>query len=315
MRKSKIALVVGVSGQDGAYLSKFLIQKNYKVHGTSRNIENNNFIKLKSLGIEKKIQLHSMCVTDFESVFYVIKKVKPDEIYNLSGVSSVSLSLQQINETFESIVFGAINILEVIKTLKYKIKYFNADSSEIFGNTTFKNDEDSPMKPASPYAIAKSCSHNIVIYYRKAFKIFASNGILSNHESLLRPDNFVIKKIINHIKTESSHQKALFLGNINIIRDWGYAPEFCEGMWRILQHKKPDDFIIATGKSLSLKNLIKSIKFFSKQRIKIKITKNLFRPLEVKKVVLSTRKIKKQLGWQPQVSGIQLIRLLLKNKP
>jgi GDPmannose 4,6-dehydratase len=312
MTNLKTALIIGISGQDGAYLAKFLLQKKYEVHGTSRNHENNNFTKLTTLGIRTKVKLHSMSISDFESVYDIVNKVKPDEIYNLAGVSSVSLSFQQVHETFESIIFGTINILEVLKILKLKSKYFNAGSTEIYGNATSKINEKSPANPLSPYAIAKSCSHNIVVFYRKAYKIFASNGVLTNHESELRPDNFVIKKLVNHVKNKGPKRKVLSLGNIDITRDWGYAPEFCEGMWRILQHQKPDDFIIATAQSVKLRSLIKVIARISNQKIKIKQEKNLYRPLEISKIELSNNKIKKRLRWKPKISGDSLIRLLLK---
>ncbi len=219
------ALICGVSGQDGAYLARLLLQKGYEVYGTSRDAQINSFNNLISLGIRKDVQTLSMIINDFRSVVNVIKNVQPDEVYNLAGQSSVGLSFDQPVETLESINTGTLSLLETIRFLDLPIRLYNAGSSECFGNTqNIGADESTSFNPRSPYAIAKSSAYWLVSNYREAYNLFACNGILFNHESPLRPIRFVTKKLISTAcRIANGSNERLTLGNIDIIRDWGLA--------------------------------------------------------------------------------------------
>lgn len=253
----KKALICGVSGQDGSYLAKFLLEKGYQVFGASRDAQTSSFINLKILGIKDHITLISINITDFGNTLECISKIKPDEIYNLAGQSSVRLSFEQPHETHESISTGNLNLLEAIKFSNLPIKLYNAGSSECFGDSSIPANENTIFHPRSPYAIAKATAFWQIDNYREAYNLFACTGILFNHESPLRPDHFVTKKIISgacKIHRNKSHR--ISLGNINIERDWGWAPDYIEAMWLMMQKDQPKDYIIATGKSHTLKEFI-----------------------------------------------------------
>ena len=253
----KKALICGVSGQDGSYLAKLLLEKGFEVHGTSRDAQVTSFSNLDKLGIKDKIKFHSISLTDFRSVVQTIKNSKPDEIYNLAGQTSVSLSFEQPVEALESITAGTLNLLEAIRFFNSSIKLYNAGSSECFGNTEQPATELTSFNPRSPYAAAKSAAHWIVVNYREAYNIFACNGILFNHDSPLRPERFVTQKIISAaVRITKGSKEKVELGNINIIRDWGWAPEYVEAIFMMMQHEQPDDYLIATGKSFSLSEFI-----------------------------------------------------------
>jgi len=254
----KKALICGVSGQDGAYLSKFLLDKGYVVYGTSRDAQMSSFQNLKLLNIYDSINFDSMSLNDFRSVLQVLIKIEPDEVYNLAGQSSVGLSFQQPVDTLESISVGTLNLLEAIRFTGKPIKFYNAGSSECFGDIgETAADENTPFRPRSPYAVAKSAAFWEVANYREAYGIFACSGILFNHESPLRPERFVTRKIISAAcKIAAGKQKDLHLGNISIRRDWGWAPEYVEAMWLMLQQTQADDFVIATGESNSLQEFV-----------------------------------------------------------
>ncbi|MBT5559708.1 MAG: GDP-mannose 4,6-dehydratase, partial [Proteobacteria bacterium] len=254
----KKALICGATGQDGAYLSKFLLDKGYEVFGTSRDSQMSTFQNLKALGIHDSIKMESMSLNDFRSVLQVLMKTEPDEIYNLAGQSSVGLSFQQPVETLESISVGALNLLEAIRFTGKSIRLYNAGSSECFGNTRgVPADEETPFRPRSPYAVAKSAAFWETANYREAYDIYACSGILFNHDSPLRPERFVTKKIISSIcRIAAGQNEKLSLGNISIIRDWGWAPEYIEAMWLMLQQDDPEDFVIATGKTNSLEDFV-----------------------------------------------------------
>ena len=300
----KRALICGISGQDGAYLAEFLLQKSYEVYGTSRDAQISSQEKLIKLGINKKIKMESMSLTDFRSVYAIINKVMPDEIYNLAGQSSVGLSFQQPVETIESISVGVLNILEAIRFINPKIRFYNASSSEVFGNLTDKPaDETTIFRPRSPYAVAKAAAFWEVANYREAYGIYACSGILFNHESPLRPERFVTKKIISaacRIALGSSEK--LVLGNIDIKRDWGWAPEYVRAMWLMMQEKKPDDFVIATGEYNSLRTYINQA--FSSLDLDwnehVTINKELYRPLDLEKNWGNPGKAKEVLEWSPK---------------
>ncbi|MEJ2009034.1 MAG: GDP-mannose 4,6-dehydratase, partial [Acidobacteriota bacterium] len=254
----KKALICGVSGQDGAYLAELLLTKGYEVHGTSRDAQMSSFNSLKTLGIREKVRVESMAVNDFRSVLQVLTKVRPDEVYNLAGQSSVGLSFHQPVETLESISVGTLNLLEAIRFTERPIRFYNAGSSECFGDTDgAAADEKTPFRPRSPYAVAKSAAFWEVANYREAYSIFACSGILFNHESPLRPERFVTKKIVSAAcRIAAGSREKLHLGNISISRDWGWAPEYVEAMWLMLQQPEAGDYVIATGETHRLEEFI-----------------------------------------------------------
>jgi GDPmannose 4,6-dehydratase len=253
----KRALICGVSGQDGSYLAKFLLEKGYHVFGASRDAQASLFTNLIKLGIKDQINLISINITDFANTLECITKIKPDEIYNLSGQSSVRLSFDQPHETHESISTGNLNLLEAVRFSNLSIKLYNAGSSECFGDSSIPANENTIFHPRSPYAIAKATAFWQIANYREAYNLFTCTGILFNHESPLRPEHFVTKKIISAAcKIHQNKSRKLSLGNINIERDWGWAPDYVEAMWLMLQQNQPKDYIIATGKSHTLKQFI-----------------------------------------------------------
>ena len=258
MAKEKTALIFGISGQDGAHLSRILVREGYKVHGSSRDAATNTFSNLKSFELEDKITFHSCDPTDFQSVARTISKSAPDEIYNLSGQSSVGLSFEQPTATIESITIATLNILEAIRLLDGKIRFFNAASSECFGNTPATGATIStPFNPKSPYAVAKAAAFWEVSGYRDSYGIYACSGVLFNHESPLRHERYVTRKITKAVANISNgKQDKLFLGNIDIHRDWGWAPEYMIAAQLILQRETPNDVVIATGESHSLREFV-----------------------------------------------------------
>lgn len=255
MPKNKTALICGVGGQDGAYLAQLLLRKGYSVSGTSRDAQVQMFSNLKHLGIYDQIEMYSMNLNDFRSVIETIKRSSPNEIYNLAGQSSVGLSFNQPVETMESISIGTLNLLEAIRFLEKPCHFYNAGSSECFGETPPEGaNEETPFRPRSPYAVAKAAAFWQVANYREAYRLYSCSGILFNHESPLRPNRFVTRKIIDAVKDISDgKQDKLHLGNLNIHRDWGWAPDYVEAMWLMLQQDKPADFVVATGETHSLK--------------------------------------------------------------
>lgn len=252
----KIALITGIGGQDGAYLAHLLLSKGYRVFGTSRDAGMARFDSLSRLGLNGQIDLLSMAPNDFKSTLTAVSKARPNEIYHLAGQSSVGLSFEQPSETIESITTGTLNILEAIRFLGIPSKFYHASSGECFGNTDgAPADENTPFNPVSPYAIAKSAAHWLVRSYREAHKMYAANGILFNHESELRPARFVTQKIVQAAyRISVGSTEKLILGDLTISRDWGWAPEYAEAMWRILQADRADDFVIATGETNSLRD-------------------------------------------------------------
>jgi len=254
----KRALICGISGQDGAYLARLLLDKGYEVYGTSRDAQLSRFGGLAAIGIRERVKVMSMAVGDFRSVLQVLLKVRPDEIYNLSGQSSVGLSFEQPVETLESISVGTLNLIEGLRTLGLPSRYYNAGSSECFGETAGEPaDEQTPFRPRSPYAVAKSAAHWIVANYRESYGVFACSGILFNHESPLRPERFVTQKIVAAAcRIANGDREPLVLGNLDVARDWGWAPEYVVAMWKMLQQPEPCDYVIATGHSYSLREFV-----------------------------------------------------------
>ncbi len=248
------ALICGISGQDGAYLARLLLHKGYEVFGTSRDAQIGGFANLVRIGIRDRVRLESMAANDFRSVLNVLRRTDPQEIYNLAGQSSVGLSFEQPVETLESLAVGTINLLEAIRFLDRPIRIYSAGSSECFGDTGGSAaNEETPFRPRSPYAVAKATAHWLVANYRDAYGLHASTGILFNHESPLRPERFVTKKIVAAaVRIAQGDRSRLTLGNIQIKRDWGWAPEYVDAMWRMLQQPSGTDLVIATGESHSL---------------------------------------------------------------
>ena len=258
MRNRKTALICGVTGQDGAFLSSLLFGKGYDVWGTSRDAERASFGNLEYLGIAGKIRCLSMLPEDFRSVLVVLQKVHPTEVYYLAGQSSVGLSFEQPSETIQSSVVGILNLLEACRMFDRSIRLYHAGSSEAFGDTQgAAADENTSFHPRSPYAVAKASAFWLVDNYREAYDLFTCTGILFNHESQLRPPRFVTQKIISAVKRIAAGSKeALQLGRLDIARDWGWAPEYVEAMWKMLQQDAPEDFVIATGKTYTLEQFV-----------------------------------------------------------
>jgi GDPmannose 4,6-dehydratase len=298
----KRALICGISGQDGAYLAELLLKKGYAVFGTSRDASLANFENLSKLGIQADVKLISMIPADFRSVMNALIVSKPDEVYNLSGQSSVAFSFEQPSETIESIVSGTLNLLEGMRTLKISPHFYNAGSAECFGNVPKGQlaNEKTPFQPKSPYAIAKSAAYWLVANYRDSYEIYACTGILFNHESPLRPARFVTRKIIKAaVQIASGAATKLTLGNLSIRRDWGWSPEYVEAMWLMLQQGTPEDFVIASGETNSLEDFVCSV--FSEVgldwRHHVLIDPDLFRPSEIQENYADCSKAHAILKW------------------
>lgn len=310
----KTALIIGISGQDGAYLAKLLLEKGYCVVGTSRDHEVASFGALKTLGIKDHVQLRSMTASDFRSVLTTLQDVTPDEIYNLAGQTSVGLSFSYPVETFESISVATIHILECLRIFKKTCRFYNAGSSEVFGNTPRPAHEHTSFQPRSPYATAKAAAHYAVANYREAYGLFTSTGILFNHESPLRPARFVTQKIISTaVRIAHGSPERLQLGNISIHRDWGWAPEYVEAMWKILQHEVPEDFIIATGRMHSLEEFVQ--KTFAQLGLNsqdhIDIDAVLLRPSDIEKSAGDATKAAALLKWKAKVTLDKIIARMI----
>lgn len=299
---NKKALIFGISGQDGSYLARLLHKKRYIIHGTSRDASSNPFRNLKQFKIYNDIWFHTVNPTDKQNVIDIIKKIKPLEIYNLSGQSSVSNSFLDPQETFNSITQASLNILEAIKLLNLDCKFYNAGSSECFGDTgDIPSNETTSFNPCSPYGVAKSSAFWLTKNYRDTHNIFACSGILFNHESPLRPENFVTRKIIRAaVKIYLGKKNKLILGDLSIKRDWGWAPDYVEAMWLILQINKPEDFVISTGVLSSLEVFVENVFLLLNLDWKnhTEINKDLFRPSELKSSVGDARKAKRLLKWE-----------------
>lgn len=315
MSGKKKALICGISGQDGAYLARFLLDKGYEVYGTSRDAQMSTFSNLHRLGISEKIKLESMALNDFRSVLQIIVKVKPDELYNLAGQSSVGLSFQQPVGTLESISVGTLNLLEAIRFIDLPVKFYNAGSSECFGDIgNASADETTSFRPRSPYAVAKATAFWEVSNYREAYGLFACSGILFNHESPLRPERFVTKKIVSAAsRIASGSNEKLHLGNISICRDWGWAPEYIEAMWLMLQQERMEDFVIATGETHSLEEFITTA--FSSVGLDwhdhVVADPSLIRPTDIAIGRGNPVKALKQLGWRAKFKMKDVVNMMV----
>ena len=311
---TKKALIIGITGQDGAYLAKYLLSKGYEVTGSSRDVMASSFNNLNTVGIRNQVKLISVSINDFRSVFNAIQQADPDEIYNLAGQTSVGLSFDQPVEAIESIAIGTLNILEVIRLLNKPVRFYNAGSSECFGDTgDTPANEQTPFAPRSPYAVAKSTAKWLINSYRESYGLYACTGILFNHESPLRPERFVTQKIIaGAAKIKAGQLDKLQLGNLDISRDWGWAPEYVEAMWMMMQLDKPDDFVIATGRKESLKYFVaKSFEYFDLDWQKyVEIEPSFFRPNEIVSSVGNPEKAIKVLGWKKPTDIDGVIKMM-----
>ena len=311
----KTALICGVSGQDGSYLAKLLLEKGYQVYGTSRDAQMSSFRNLLRLGIRERVKVESLVPTDFRSVLQVISKVEPDEIYNLAGQTSVGLSFTQPVETLESIATGTLNFLEVIRFIGAPMKFYNAGSSECFGDIgDSPADELTPFRPRSPYAVAKATAFWQVANYREAYDIFACSGILFNHESPLRPQRFVTQKIVSAAcRIAQGSKEKLNLGNISVTRDWGWAGEYVEAMYLMLQQDKADDYVVATGQSYSLEELVAQA--FNCVGLNwqdhVITDPSLLRPTDLAVSKGNPGKAKAQLGWKAKYKMPDVIKMMV----
>jgi len=312
---AKRALISGISGQDGAYLARLLLEKGYQVFGTARDAQMATFINLETLGIRQQVTLLSMALNDFRSVLQSLSRAKPDEVYNLAGQSSVGLSFEQPVETLESISIGTLNLLEAIRFLQLPIRLYSAGSGECFGDTGgVPADETTPFHPRSPYAVAKSAAHWEVANYREAYNLYACTGILFNHESPLRPERFVTRKIISAAcRIAAGSGEKLQLGNISIARDWGLAPEYVDAMWSMLQQETPGDYVIATGETNTLEAFVADT--FAQLGLDwqghVSTDPSLLRPSEIMVSRGNPGKAAIALGWQPDNHMRDVIRIMI----
>ena len=311
---SRTALIFGVSGQTGSYLAHLLLTEGYKVFGASRDCQINAFENLHRLGVRDQVNFRSVSLLDFRSVMKILNETQPDEVYNLAGQTSVALSFEHPVETFESIAFGTLNILECLRFYGGKIRYFNATSTDCFGHTQTPANEMSPFRPRSPYAMAKAASFWTTASYRDAYGLHATNGILSNHESPLRPSRFVTRKIVlAAMRIAAGSKERLALSDVSIERDWGWAPEYAQAIWKIARHDKADDFVVATGYTCSVHTLVDTaFRYFELDwRDHVDTDKTLMRPSDIPRVALDTAKIRHVLHWRPTVISPGLISTML----
>jgi len=335
----KKALIFGITGQDGSYLAEFLLKKKYLVHGVKRRSSSINTFRIDHIYQEphsksRNFFLHYGDITDSTSVSKIIEKIRPDEIYNLAAQSHVAVSFEVPEYTANADALGALRILEAIKfhKLEKKTKFYQAGTSEMYGKVQESpQNEKTNFYPLSPYGVAKLYAHWITKNYREAYNIFGSNGILFNHESPRRGETFVTKKIIRAlVRIKMDKQKKLFLGNLDSKRDWGHARDYVEAMWKILQQKKPDDYVIATGKQLSIRQFINLVakklnlkiiwrgKGLNEKGIEVKtkkdiilVDKNYIRPLDVNTLLGNASKARKKLSWKPKTNINQLIEEMI----
>ena len=311
----KKALVTGVTGQDGAYLSKLLLEKGYKVYGTFRRSSTPNFWRLQNLGIYSKINLIPADLLDMGSMVEAVKVADPDEVYNMAASSFVSTAFEQPVGNAEITGLAVTKILETIRFLNRDIKFYQASSSEMYGNSKpVFQDEQTPFMPSSPYAAAKLYAHWITDIYKNAYNMYATTGILFNHESPLRGLEFVTRKITNGVaEIALGLKKKLVLGNLDAKRDWGYAPEYMEAVHLILQQDKPDHFVISTGETHTVRDFVKlafDLEGLNWKKF-VKTDKRFFRPLDVEYLRGNNKKAKKKLGWKPKITFEKLVKIML----
>ncbi len=311
------ALILGVTGQDGTYLSEFLLKKNYDVFGTFRRTSHKCFERLEEINIFDQVHTIKVDLADQGSIQNAIKQSNPDEIYNLAAQSFVGTSFEQPILTSDITGLGTLRVLEAIKQVKDDVKFYQASSSEMFGNYSEMKNEHSPFLPRSPYGVAKVFAHNMVNHYREAYDLFASCGILFNHESPLRGLEFVTRRISYELaQIKFKKKNKIHLGNLRAKRDWGFAGDYVEAMWLMMQQDHPDDYVIATGESHSVEeflSLATEIAGLGDWHDFVEIDKALLRPTDIEDLVGNSSKASKELGWKPKVNFKQLVKMMVEH--
>ena len=324
--KNKTALITGISGQDGSFLAELLLKKGYKVHGIVRRASTFNTSRLSHIyqdphETNRTLFLHHGDLADAENIRKLIYSIKPDEIYNLGAQSHVKVSFDIPEYTANVTGLGALRILEAIKDFQEdtgkKVKFYQASSSEMFGSSPPPQNENTPLRPQSPYGVAKVFAYNATKLYREAYGIFAVNGILFNHESERRGETFVTRKITRSVaRIKAGLDKKIYLGNLDARRDWGYAPEFCEAMWLMMQQPKPDDYVIGTGETHSVREFVE-LAFkeagLGDYKKYVEVDPRYYRPAEVHDLVADITKAKKVLKWRPKTKFKDLVRVMVKS--
>ncbi|MCF7916966.1 MAG: GDP-mannose 4,6-dehydratase [Candidatus Omnitrophica bacterium] len=315
----KKALITGITGQDGSYLAELLLSKGYEVHGVIRRASSFNTERIDHIYVDPhnpkaKLFLHYGDLSSFEQSSNIINNICPDEVYNLGAQSHVKVSFDMPEYTGDVTGLGATRILEAIRISHKKIKFYQASSSEMFGAAPAPQDENTYFSPRSPYAAAKVYAHHMTVNYREGYHIFASNGILFNHESARRGETFVTRKITRAVANIlAKKQDKLYLGNLSAKRDWGYAPEYVEAMYKILQKDKPGNYVIGTGKAYSVEDFLKEVFAYAKLNYKkyVKIDQKYFRPTDVESLLANPKKAKKELNWKPKITLSDLAKIML----
>jgi len=315
----KKAFITGITGQDGYYLSKFLIDKGYQVHGTVRRSSSINTIRIDELiskhQEEGALQLYYSDLLDSSSLYSLINKIKPDEVYNLAAQSHVSVSFKNPVYSTQTGTVGSVSLLEAVKNVDFDIKFYQASSSEMYGGGVQESlNENSLFDPKSPYAASKVFAHNLTKIYRESYDLFCVNGILFNHESPFRGETFVTRKITRAVgRIKEGLQSKLTLGNLEASRDWGFAGDYVEGMWKMMQHDTPEEWVLATGKTMTVKEFAK--KAFEYVDLEadeyIQVSEKYFRPNEVDYLLGDSSKAKSKLGWEPKTTPEDLIKLMV----
>lgn len=329
---SKKALITGIRGQDGAYLAKLLLEKGYEVWGADRRSGDSSFWRLKELGIEKYVKIVYMDLLELTNIIKVIKEVQPDEVYNLAAQSFVQASFEMPILTADVNALGVLRILEALRNFKPDAKFYQASTSEMFGKVqAIPQDEKTPFYPRSPYGVAKLFGHWITVNYRESYNMFACSGILFNHESELRGLEFVTRKITYGVAAiKYGLQDKIILGNLDTKRDWGYAPEYVEGMWLMLQQETPDDYVLATGETHTVKEFVEKAfevagfrivwegegietKGIDEKtgKILVEVSPKFYRPAEVDMLIGNPEKAKKRLGWKPKTKFEDLVKIMV----
>lgn len=317
-KKTKIALITGITGQDGSYLAEFLLSKGYIVHGIIRRASTFNTKRLEHIYVDphesNRFFLHYGDMADSSLISNIINDVSPDEVYNLGAQSHVRVSFDMPEYTGNITGLGVTRILEAIRRSRKPIKFYQASSSEIFGNSPVPRGETSAFSPRSPYACAKAYGFWMTVNYRQGYNLFACNGIMFNHESPRRGETFVTRKITRGISLIlSGQEKFLYLGNLDARRDWGFAPEYVELMWKIMQYPEPDDFVIGTGESHSVREFVEEAFAYAGLDLEehLKIDQKYFRPTEVEELIADSTKARNKLGWEPRVRFRDLVRIMV----
>lgn len=313
----KTAIITGVTGQDGAYLSRLLLDKQYKVIGLVRSLYGANLSRLQYLNIAGAIELAECDLTDLSQVIKLIRKYKPDEFYNLAAQSSVALSFEQPIGTIHFNINSVLNVLEAIRLLNMKVKFYQASTSEMYGKVEqLPITEETRFHPLSPYAISKVTAHHITIHYREAYNLFASCGILFNHESFLRGDQFFVKKVIKAaLNIKAGKQQVLEVGNLDIKRDFGWSEKYVEAMWLMMQQTLPSDYIIASGKPILLRDIVEHVfRKLSLDTSLIRIKEEFFRPSEIMNIYGMNTKAKEELNWEYDIDFFEVLDRIIEEE-